>query len=200
MSLLQSQVGHKFPAGYPSRRAWLHVRVVDSSGKVLFESGAAQPNGSIQGNDNDQDGSKYEPHYTLIENPDQVQIYESIMVNSDGVPTTLLMRGAAYVKDNRLLPQGFEKASAPAEIAVNGAALDDADFLAGGDRLQYLVDLGSTPGPFTIQVELLYQTIAFRWAENIKDVVSAETQRFVDYNTALPNLPFVVAEVQAEVK
>lgn len=195
---VQSQVGHKFPAGFPARRAWLHVSVLDGSGKVVFESGAAGPDGSIQGNENDQDGSKYEPHYAQIEDSGQVQIYEAIMLDSDGQPTTTLLRAASYAKDNRLLPTGFDKDGAGAEIAVYGEALADADFLAGGDRVQYLLDLGAASGPFTIQVELLYQSISFRWAENLKGFDSAETQRFVEYNSALPNLPFVITQAKVE--
>ena len=71
--------GHKLPTAYPSRRAWLHVVVRDASGAVVFESGAMNPDGSIQGNDNDADAAKFEPHYDEIRSADQVQIYESII-------------------------------------------------------------------------------------------------------------------------
>ena len=45
--------GHKLPTAFPSRRAWLHVMVKDASGRLVFESGALKPDGSIAGNDND---------------------------------------------------------------------------------------------------------------------------------------------------
>lgn len=195
---IENLAGHKLPAGYPSRRAWLHVAVLDSAGKVVFESGASGSDGGIQGNDNDLDGSKFEPHYLQIDSPDQVQIYEPVMIDTDGAVTTMLLRGAAYAKDNRLLPQGFDKASAPADIAVYGEALGDEDFTAGGDRVQYIVDLGTASGPFTIQVQLLYQSIGYRWAQNLDGYDSLETERFVAYYSALPDLPFQIAAVQIQ--
>jgi len=66
--------GHKFPTAYPSRRAWLHVTVKDRNGAPVFESGALEPSGLIRGNDNDADAARYEPHYSEITAPDQVQI------------------------------------------------------------------------------------------------------------------------------
>ena len=110
--VVESLVGHKFPGGYPSRRAWLHITVRDAAGNIVFESGAVSPDGMISGNDNDEDAARYEPHYTILSAPDQVQIYESIMLNSDGEVTTILLRAASYAKDNRLLPQGFDLAAA----------------------------------------------------------------------------------------
>ncbi len=53
--LVENLTGHKLPTAYPSRRAWLHVVVRDSGGKVVFESGALNPDGSIVGNRNDAD-------------------------------------------------------------------------------------------------------------------------------------------------
>src|SRR5712691_1334129 len=69
---VQNLSGHKFPTAYPSRRAWLHVTVKDRNGQVVFESGALNPDGSITGNDNDADKTRFEPHYTEVNNPDQV--------------------------------------------------------------------------------------------------------------------------------
>ncbi|HSQ18114.1 MAG TPA: hypothetical protein VLM83_10480 [Anaerolineales bacterium] len=84
-----------------------------------------------------------------------MQIYESIMLNSDGEVTTVLLRAAAYAKDNRLLPQGFDLAAATPDILVFGAAAQDADFTGGSDRLGLQLDLSGATGPFTVQVELL---------------------------------------------
>ena len=132
--------GHKLPTAYPSRRAWLHVTVRDRNGDLVFESGALDPDGSIRGNDNDQDPSRFEPHYTEITRPDQVQVYESVMVGPDGAVTTGLLTALRYIKDNRLLPHGFDKRTADKDVAVHGDAVGDADFtgaaIGSGTRLR----------------------------------------------------------------
>ena len=64
--VVSNLTGHKLPTGYPSRRAWLHVTARDASGRVLFESGAVAPTGAIAGNDNDDDATRFEPHYEEI--------------------------------------------------------------------------------------------------------------------------------------
>ena len=87
--------GHKLPTAYPSRRAWLHVVVRDAGGRAVFESGATNLDGSIQGNDNDADALKFEPHYDEIRSADQVQIYETIIAGADGAVTTGLVEGGA---------------------------------------------------------------------------------------------------------
>jgi len=174
--------GHKLPTAYPARRAWLHVRVTDEAGAVLFESGAPRLDGSITGNDNDEDPLKFEPHHREITRADQVQIYESIMVDRAGHPTTGLLTGARYAKDNRLLPRGFDKATADPEIAVHGDAEQDSDFKGGSDRVSYRVGLGRAPASaLRVEAVLLYQSIGFRWAENLRAYDAAETQRFVRY-------------------
>ncbi|MGD2116181.1 MAG: hypothetical protein PVG07_14095, partial [Acidobacteriota bacterium] len=67
---IESMAGHKLPTAYPSRRAWVHLTVLDADETVVFESGAPGPDGSIAGNDNDADRSRYEPHYTEISRPE----------------------------------------------------------------------------------------------------------------------------------
>ena len=178
---VESLSGHKLPTAYPSRRAWLHMTVSDASGNTLFESGGLRADGSIAGNDNDDDGSRFEPHYTTIESADQVQVYESILVDYRDEVTTGLLFGARYIKDNRLLPRGFDKSTASWEIAVNGAASEDTDFIAGGDRVQYRVDVAGAQGEITVSAELLFQSIGYRWAENLRAYDAPETNRFVGY-------------------
>ena len=181
---VENLTGHKLPTAYPSRRAWLHVTVRDGSGRTVFESGAFQPNGSIAGNDNDADATKFEPHYAEIRRTDQVQVYEPIMVDQAGAVTTGLLHGFRYVKDNRLLPRGFDKATADKDVAVHGEAAADADFTGSGDRIRYVVDVGSAQGPFEVQAELCYQSIGYRWAQNSRRD-TAEGARFIGYYNSM---------------
>ena len=176
--------GHKLPTGYPSRRVWLHVTVRDRNGRVVFESGALNPNGSIAGNDNDQDATRFEPHYTEITSRDQVQIYEPILGDPQGRPTTGLLTALRYLKDNRLLPRGFDKRTADKDIAVHGEAAGDADFTSGGDTIRYSAAAGDGQGPFQVEAELWFQPIAYRWAMNLKSYTAMEPQRFVGYYEA----------------
>jgi hypothetical protein len=173
--------GHKLPSAYPSRRVWLHVTVRDAGGATVFESGALRPNGSIVDNDNDDDANRFEPHHREITAADQVQIYEPVLAGPDGRLTTGLLTAVRYIKDNRLLPRGFDKASAPDDVAVNGDASSDPDFVAPGDRVRYRLSLPAARGPLQISAELNYQSIGFRWAENLKAYDAPEPQRFVRY-------------------
>lgn len=199
--IVENLTGHKLPTGYPSRRAWLHVTVRDAAGRVLFESGAVAPTGAIAGNANDEDPARYEPHYAEIRSADQVQIYESIMVDQKGTPTTGLLQGLRYVKDNRLLPRGFDKVTASADVAVQGAANDDADFQSGGDRVRYVIDVAKAQGPITADVELRFQTVSFRWARNLGTYAAAETKRFASYYDSMAQgSSLAIARVAATVE
>jgi hypothetical protein len=171
--------GHKLPTAYPSRRAWLHVAVRDRDGRAVFESGRLNPDGSITGNDNDADGSKFEPYYREITTPEQVEIFEDILGDEHGQVTTGLLTGVRYLKDSRLLPAGFDKQTAAKDIAVIGDAAEDPNFAAGGALVRYSVPLGNAQGPFHVEAELWYQPIGFRWAHNLEPYQAEEPQRLV---------------------
>jgi hypothetical protein len=188
---IRNLTGHKLPTGYPSRRLWLHVTVMNERGESMFESGAFRPTGAVVGNDSDADPRRYEPHYEEITRPDQVQIYEPILGDIGGVPTTGLLTATQYLKDNRLLPRGFDKTTADAEIGVYGGAKNDPDFVGGGDRVRYRIPIPS-PGRLTIDVELRYQTIAYRWAQNLERYNAAEPKRFLSYYAATADESSVV--------
>jgi hypothetical protein len=155
--------------------------VRDERGEVLFESGGFKEDGSIVGNDNDIDATRYEPHHEVISQPDQVQIYEPILADPDGAVTTVLLSAASYAKDNRLLPVGFDKTTADEFVAVHGAAAEDDDFKAGGDVVRYEIELGDVSGPLTIEAALWYQPIGYRWAHNLADQTAGEIDRFIGY-------------------
>ncbi|HEY8925186.1 MAG TPA: hypothetical protein VIU64_12450 [Polyangia bacterium] len=200
--VVTNTAGHKLPTAYPSRRAWLRFTVVDAAGRRLFSSGALRPDGSIEGNDNDRDALAFEPHHRIIDAPEQVQIYESIMLDPGGRVTTGLLTAARYGKDNRLLPRGFDKAAAGDDFAVRGDARDDPDFVGGGDRVLYRARVpDGASGPFRIEVQLLYQPIAFRWAQNLSPYGTlAEPARFIRYYRALsPGSATTLAAAEATV-
>ena len=190
--------GHKLPTAYPSRRAWLHVTVRDDKGEKVFESGALNPDGSIVGNDNDADPSRFEPHYREITSPDQVEIYEPILGDSANNVTTGLLSAVGYLKDNRLLPTGFNKETAEHDIAVIGDAAQDPNFNDKGSLVRYSVPTSGATGPFHIEAELMYQPIGFRWAHNLAPYKADEPQRFVSYYDSMSSATAaVLAKAQA---
>jgi hypothetical protein len=184
--IVANLTGHKFPTGYPSRRAWLHVTVEDSNGRTLFESGAVSDDASIRGNDADGDPSAFEAHYDVIERQDQVQIYESVLGDVSSRPTTGLLSAVRYLKDNRLLPRGFDKTTADPQIAVVGGAASDGSFRGGSDTVTYKIDVPPDIRIARVAVALLYQPIGYRWAHNLGAYSSSETSRFVQFFTSMP--------------
>jgi hypothetical protein len=105
--------------------------------------------------------------------------------------TTALLQGVRYAKDNRVLPRGFDKTAASDDIAVRSSAGEDDDFIGGADRIRYEVDLAGTPGPLTVTVELRYQSIAFRWAQNLRQQRAAEIDRFLSYYESMADVSAV---------
>ncbi len=177
---VDNKVGHKFPSGIPTRRAWINLMVEDASGQVVFESGKPLADGSIEGNDADRDSMGYEKHYDEISRPDQVQIYEGIMLNTDNEVTFTLLRAAKYAKDNRLLPNGFDKTAVPADIGVFGMALSDGDFIGGSDQVTYRIDTSGHRGPFTMTARLLFTPVSYSFVKDLaKDKDLPEVNRFM---------------------
>jgi hypothetical protein len=187
--VVRNLTGHKFPTGYPSRRAWLHFIARDANGRAVFESGAVRGTGQIDGSDSDADPGKVESHFDEISSADDVQIYESVMGTPSGTPTTGLLQATRYLKDNRLLPRGFDKGTAAAEIAVVGSAFDDDDFIGGEDRVRYRIPAA---GVASVVVELRYQPIGYRWARNLEPYDAAEPRAFLRYYDALASSSSVV--------
>ncbi|WP_455204420.1 hypothetical protein [Kaarinaea lacus] len=165
---INNRSGHKLPTSYPSRRAYIHFVVRDSGGNIIFESGRTNADGSIVGADADTNLNLYEQHYDEITQPDQVQIYEPIMSDTDGNVTYTLLRGASYLKDNRIPPQGFDKNAVGDDIHVAGLAMNDSNFNSGSDTITYKIFVGSA-GANTISytAELKYQSLAYGFVQDL---------------------------------
>lgn len=154
---VENLAGHKFPTGYPYRRAWLHVQVIDTGGRTVFESGGVDQ-GRIRGLK-----AGYAPHYDQLTEPSQVQIYQAVMGDARGAPTWSLLQARSYVKDNRLPPRGFSNtAEGASDTRIRGQAQRDDNFNrkgSGADRVTYRIKLDGTTGPLRAEVTLLYQAI-----------------------------------------
>jgi hypothetical protein len=195
---VENLTGHKLPTSFPSRRAWLHVTVTADDGRILFESGKLHADGSIEGNVNDADPARYLPHFTKINSPNQVQIFEPILGDAAGHVTTGLLTATQYLKDNRILPAGFDKNTASADIAVHGEAAGDPAFKGGSNTTRYEIPASGASGHFKIAVELLYQPVGYRWACNLASFQAEETQKFVSYfEKAAPTSAVVLAHAEA---
>ena len=193
---ITSSTGHKLPTAYPSRRAFLHVTVSDSQNAIVWESGKVNANGSVVGVDADEVAGTFEPHYELITTADQVQVYEAIMANNLGEVTYTLLRGKEYLKDNRILPAGFNKLNAASDIQVVGGALSDDNFVGGSDEIRYQID--SLPaGSYTVKAELVYQTLADGFAQDLfSDTVTPEVVDFKTLYDAATDKTTVIASAE----
>ncbi len=196
---INSKTGHKLPSAYPSRRVILHVTVTDAQNRVVFESGKINSDGSVQGVDADTDALAFEPHYELITSPQQVQVYEAIMGDSNDQVTYTLLRGMQYLKDNRLLPLGFNKVTVPDDVAVMGAAYQDNNFTGGSDRISYRIN-GLSSGSYKVRAELVYQTISFGFARDLFEDDSAEVNDFKKMYTESKHKSTLLTAIQFSVQ
>ncbi len=192
-----NRAGHKLPTGFPSRRAWIHLKVSDEQGNTVFESGAWDAAGEIIGLDAD-----YEPHHNLINSADQVQIYQSVMVDVDDAVTHTLLRGARYAKDNRLPPRGFSAQHTNWDtVAVFGNAAVDSDFNldgSGSDIIHYRIPVNGSAGNLTVNAEMCFQTVAPRFAGDLFTYDTPEVDRFEGYYNANGNEPVIMQSLQRD--
>ncbi len=130
---VRSMVGHKFPSGVGFRRAFLEFAVLDGDGDVLWASGRTSGLGVLVDGDGaplagelwwkagcvertvEEERGFFQPHYEVIDSQDQAQIYQELVRNPDHEFTTSFLSIAHTVKDNRLLPPGWEPTLARAE-------------------------------------------------------------------------------------
>lgn len=195
---LENLAGHKFPTGYPARRAWLKFVARDAGGNVLFESGAWNPDGEIVGL-----SDPFEPHHDLIANPADVQVYEPIIADLGGAVTTSLMGAASYLKDNRLPPRGYlSTGSHAASTAIIGDAATDPNFNrdaavegTGADVVTYEFDISAADGAVTVEATLVYQSVAPRFVAPFRDTAMPKAVSFLAMYDAEENAPATVGHV-----
>lgn len=194
---LTNKAGHKFPSGYPARRAVLQLIAIKQNGDTLFSSGlfdstfetTTAPPGS------------FEPHYEIINSSSQTQIYEQIMGDVNGDRTTVLERAASSLKDNRLPPLGFTTLHPVYDTcAIAGNAAVDPDFNrdgslegTGSDHVQYHIPLNGYPGALQVIARVYYQAVPPSWLSEMRGYSSAEIDTFLNMYDQSDRTPFLIA-------
>lgn len=198
---LENLAGHKFPSGYPARRLWVECTATNASnGDVLFHSGAFDEAGYIAG-----ENLPFEPHYDVISASDQVQIYEMVMANVDGEPTTLLEEGADYLKDNRLVPLGFSTTHQVYDTTrVVGLALVDPNFNrdangnegSGTDRITYQIPLNGFTAPVNVEFRVWYLSIPPKWVDDLLETVDPFVAHFAQMYDEADKTPILIESAE----
>ncbi len=186
--------GHKLPTGYPTRRMWLHAKVLDASGKALAEWGAHEHGAIVDGDRRLDVPGAILPHLTRLAKPGQVIVWEQVPVDAQGKRTHLLLGVAAVAKDNRILPAGWSPRH-PDAARTKPIGVTDADFAAGSDKLE----LEFPAGAASLELELLYQSIPPETIESYAKTDGKEAARFLAI-VATPPTPIVLVKKTAAIR
>lgn len=163
--------GHKFPSGYPARRAFVELAVMNAAGDTLFRSGGWDNTYEVMGHDTD-----WEPHYDVIRRPEEAQIYEMVMGDVNGDRTTVLERAKFPLKDNRLAPLGFSTSHPSYDTTlIAGVPASDLDFNryengvegSGTDIVRYHVPMNGHSGLIRVVAKVWYQSAPPRWMDEM---------------------------------
>ncbi len=194
---LENRAGHKFPSGYPSRRAFVEFVVLDADDDTVFASGRIDATYEVVGHD-----ALFEPHYDVITAPDQVQIYELVMGDVNDAPTTVLERAKSPLKDNRLVPLGFTTAHTSYDTTlIAGNVLLDPDFNrtaleeegSGSDVVHYHVPIAGVSGALQVMARVFYQPMPPAWNAEMFSTTSARIDSFRTMLGASDGTPTLVA-------
>ena len=199
---LKNIAGHKFPTGYPSRRAFIEFVVANEMGDTIFHSGVMDENYELT-----QQNPTLEPHHDIINSPEQVQIYELALADVNGDLTTVLERASYALKDNRLPPIGFTKEHAVYDTtAIVGLAEQDPNFNlddvamqgTGADKIAFHIPSLGNQGLLTATAKVYYQTAPQRWMQEMFDLQSNEIDSFRILYMEADRSPVLIKEINAE--
>jgi cytochrome c553 len=187
--------GHKIPTSYPSRRIFVELLATNSQHDTLFHSGKMDADFNLINESVD-----YEPHYNLINQQEQVQIYEMVMGDVNGDLTTVLERAYIHLKDNRLPPKGFTKTHISYDTTkIVGQALFDSDFNtisglegSGSDIIHYRIPLDDITDQLLIEARIYYQTVSNKWLQEMFTHSSDEIDLFKSMYTNTDKSPVLM--------
>ncbi len=192
---LTNLAGHKFPSGYPSRRAFIQFVVKTEAGDTVFISGKMDGNYEVLGQN-----PSYEPHYQTISSEDEVQIYEMVLGDVNNDVTTVLTRADHSIKDNRLPPKGFTQSHPNYDTTlIAGNALTDPDFNqengaegSGTDMVYFHVPMNGEKTLLLVTANVFYQPTPPKWMLEMFSETSPEIETFRPMFAAADRAPVLV--------
>lgn len=193
---IENKAGHKFPSGYPARRATIQFVMTDAVGDTVFKSGTFTPDYRVVG-----ETLNFEPHHDVINQSDVPQIYELVMGDVNNNFTSVLERSANLLKDNRIPPAGFTTSHYAYDTTlISTDALADSDFNkintvegSGIDFVHYHVPLTSAIGNVSIHARVFYQAVPPKWVDELLTYNSAQIDSFrIMFNNA-DQTPLLIA-------
>ncbi len=194
---ITNKAGHKFPSGYPSRRAVVQFVVVKSNGDTLFKSGIFGDTYEVTNI-----GAPYEKHHDIIKMQAQTQIYEMIIGDVNNNKTTVLERAANLLKDNRLVPTGFTTSHYAYDTAkIDNDALADADFNknsagvqgTGKDIIHFHIPSNGYDGIVNVYAKIYYQSVPPGWLQEMFSYSTALIDTFKSMYQASDKNPVLCA-------
>jgi hypothetical protein len=152
-------------------------------------------------------GLCYEPHRDVIDDPEQVAIYETVLGDVNGNITHTLLRGAEYLKDNRIPPRGFtESVAATIETqTIPSGVTGDGDFNCGAgtasegcgaDTVHYQVDLAGHTGPYAVEARLLYQATQPAFVDGLHTIGDRVNRFKVMYDAVPPSAEVLATAIR----
>jgi hypothetical protein len=150
-----NQTGHKLPSGYPEgRRIWLNVKAFDTTGTVIYESGAY---------DADSGELIHDPDLKLYEIKPGISEGLAPIVQLDPGPSFHFVLNDTIYKDNRIPPRGFTNANFELiQSPPVGYSYPDGQ---NWDVTEYLLPDSSA----IIEVNLHYQITSKEYVEFLRD-------------------------------
>ncbi len=193
---IRNKAGHKFPSGYPSRRAVLQLLMTDAGNDTIFRSGMFDSDFRVIG-----ENPQFNPHYQVISQDDITQIYEIVMGDVNSQFTTLLERAAILLKDNRIPPDGFTTtASVYDTVKISGDALADDNFNkvngvegSATDLVYFRIPVSGLTGTVKVRASLFYQSVPPKWLDEMFTVSSGPIDTFETMYQNADKTPVLVA-------
>jgi mono/diheme cytochrome c family protein len=163
-----NETGHKLPSGYPEgRRIWLNVRAYDTSGTLIYESGAYDTLTAVLASDPDIKVYEIKPGISTALAP---------IVNVPAGPSFHFVQNDTVYEDNRIPPRGFMNASFDSvQSPPVGYTYADRQYWDDSDYV--LPD--STAW---VDVTLYYQTLSKEYVEFLRDENTTNNWGNILYN------------------